>query len=47
MGSREAKSAYFSLLPHIKQLLLVAFCYVSAENGSVTGQDGMEGRTDG
>ena len=44
MGLREAKNAYFSLLTHTKQLLLVTFCYTTVGIGSVTGR--MEGWTD-
>ena len=46
MGLREAKIAYFSLLIHIKQLLLVTFFYTTAGIGSVTGWEGTEGQTD-
>jgi len=42
------KNAYFSLLIHIKQLLLVTICDTTAGNGSVMGWDSlpMEGQTD-
>ena len=49
-----AKNAYFSLSTHIKQLLVVTFCAMTAGIGSGMGQagrrdgwdDGTYGRTD-
>ena len=46
MGLRVAKNAYFPLLTHIKELLLVKFVYMTVGIGSVTGQDVTDGRTD-
>ena len=48
MGLREAKIAYFSLLTHIKQLLLVTFCDQTTESGVSFRTHGMtNGRTNG
>ena len=33
-GLRVTQDAYFSLLTHAKQLLLVTFCVTTAENGA-------------
>ena len=46
------KNAYFSLLTHTKQLLLVTICYITAGNGvsflkhGRTDGRGTEGQTD-
>ena len=47
-GVRVTQDAYFSLLTHTKQPLLVTFCDTIAGIGTVTGQDGTMpgGRTD-
>ena len=48
-GLRVTQDAYFSLLTHAKQLLLVTFCKNTAGNGAnfwTHGQQ-MDGRTDG
>ena len=41
---RVTQNAYFSLLTHSKQLLLVAYCDPTAE---ITKWDGKDGTTDG
>ena len=45
---RVTQNAYFSLLTHTKQLLLVTFCVTTAGIGASFQTHGMtEGRTDG
>ena len=54
MGLRESKNAYFSLLIHTKQLLLVTFCDKTAGSGvrlwthgrTADGRQRTEGPTD-
>ena len=47
-GLRVTQDAYFSLLTHTKQLLLVTICYTTAENGaSFRTHARMHGRTEG
>ena len=42
------QDVHFSLLTHTKQVLLVTFCYTTAENGASFWTHGqMDGRTDG
>ena len=43
-GLKVTKNAYFSLLTHTNQLLLVTFCDTIAGIGSVTGR--KDGQTD-
>ena len=43
-GLRVTQNAYFSLLTHTKQLLLVTFCDMTAGIVSVMGQTGQTGQ---
>ena len=45
LGLRETQNAYFSLMTHTKQLLLVIFCYTTAGIGATFRTQGQ--RTDG
>ena len=49
-GLRVTQDAYFSLLTHAKQLLLMTFCKTTAGNGAsfrTHGRRTEDGRTDG